>query len=56
MVLDIPWPPTANVPKATDILHRIGEEIAAEDEWAPLLLDPPSVMSIEKPPEAPSGA
>jgi small-conductance mechanosensitive channel len=48
VVLDIPLAADANVPKAAEILRRIGEEIAGEEEWAPLLLDAPSVMGIEK--------
>lgn len=48
VVLDIPLAADANVPMAADILRRIGDQIATEEEWAPLLLDPPSVMGIEK--------
>jgi small conductance mechanosensitive channel len=48
VVLDIPLAADANVPKAAEILRRIGEEIVVEEEWAPLLLDAPSVMGIEK--------
>ena len=48
VVLDIPLAADANVPRAADILRTIGEEIAHEEEWAPLLLDAPSVMGIEK--------
>jgi small-conductance mechanosensitive channel len=48
VVLDIPLAADANVPKAADILRRIGDEIAADEEWEPLLLDAPSVMGIEK--------
>jgi small conductance mechanosensitive channel len=47
-VLDIPLATDADVPEATAILSRISEEIWAEEEWAPLLLDPPNVMGIEK--------
>ena len=47
-VLDIPLATDADVAKATEILQVIGEEIWAEDEWAALLLDAPSVMGVEK--------
>jgi small-conductance mechanosensitive channel len=47
-VLDIPLAVDSDIPKATDILHRIGEEIMEDEAWSPLLLDPPSVMGIER--------
>ena len=48
VVLDVPLAADASVPRAAELLRRIGEEIVAEEEWAPLLLDAPSVMGIEK--------
>jgi moderate conductance mechanosensitive channel len=47
-VLDIPLAVDSDVPKATEILHRIGEEVMEDEEWSKLLLDPPSVMGIER--------
>ncbi len=47
-VLDIPLATDADVPRATNILRDIGEEIWAEEVWAALLLDPPNVMGLEK--------
>jgi small conductance mechanosensitive channel len=47
-VLDIPLAVDSDVPKATEILHQIGEEIMEDEEWSKLLLDPPSVMGIER--------
>jgi small conductance mechanosensitive channel len=47
-VLDIPLAVDSDIPKATEILHQIGDEIMEDEAWAPLLLDPPSVMGIER--------
>jgi small conductance mechanosensitive channel len=47
-VLDIPLATDADIARATDILHRIAEEIVEDDEWAPLLLDQPTVMGIQR--------
>ncbi len=47
-VLDIPLAVDTDVPKATEILRRIGDEIMADETWCRLLLDPPSVMGIER--------
>jgi moderate conductance mechanosensitive channel len=48
VVLDIPLAVDADIPKATEILHRISDEISTDEDWAPLLLDSPSVMGIQK--------
>jgi len=47
VVLDIPLAGDADVARATDLLRRIGEGIASDPAWSPLLLDAPSVMGIE---------
>jgi small conductance mechanosensitive channel len=47
-VLDIPLAVDTDVPRATAILRRIGEEVMEDEAWAKLLLDPPSVMGIER--------
>jgi small conductance mechanosensitive channel len=46
-VLDIPLALDADVPGATDILRQISEDIWADDQWSPLLLDAPTVMGIQ---------
>lgn len=48
VVLDIPLALDADIPAATAILHGISDEISADENWAPLLLDSPSVMGIQK--------
>jgi small-conductance mechanosensitive channel len=47
-VLDIPIAVDADVTRATEILREIGDEIASDPDWAPLILDAPSVMGIQK--------
>ncbi len=47
-VLDIPLAVDADVALATNVLHQVGETIAADPEWAPLLLDDPTVMGLQK--------
>lgn len=46
-VLDIPLATDADVPQATDILREISQQIWADGDWSPLLLDAPNVMGIE---------
>lgn len=48
VVIDIPLALDTDVGTASRILREIGEEIAEDEEWASLILDPPSVMGIEK--------
>ena len=48
VVIDIPLALDADVGTASRILREIGDEIAEDEEWASLILDPPSVMGIEK--------
>jgi small conductance mechanosensitive channel len=48
VVLDIPLAADTDVPKATDVLRRVGEELTEDEAWSGLLLDPPSVMGIER--------
>jgi moderate conductance mechanosensitive channel len=47
VVLDVPLRADADVPAATEILHRIAEELAEDETWSALLLDRPSVMGVE---------
>jgi small conductance mechanosensitive channel len=46
-VVDIPVPASADVNVVTDTLRRVGDEVYADPELHPLLLDPPTVMGIE---------
>lgn len=46
-VLDIPLSVDADVTRATEILRQIADDIVNDEEWAPLILDPPSVMGIQ---------
>ena len=48
VVLDIPLAVDTDVPRATETLRRISEEIMEDETWSRLLLDPPSVMGIER--------
>jgi moderate conductance mechanosensitive channel len=48
VVLDIPLAVDGDVPKATEVLRRIGHEIVEDEAWSKLLLDTPSVMGIER--------
>ena len=48
VVLDIPLAVDSDVPKATEVLRRIGDEVMEDEAWSKLLLDPPSVMGIER--------
>jgi len=47
VVIDIPLTSDADVASASKVLHDIGEEIARDERWAPMLLDEPSVMGVE---------
>ena len=47
-LIDIPVAIETDIPEATEILRRIGDEMWAEKQWSRLLLDPPSVMGIER--------
>jgi small conductance mechanosensitive channel len=47
-VLDIPLATDADIAAATEVLHRIAEEIATDEVWSPMLLDEPTVMGIQR--------
>lgn len=47
-VLDIPLATDADIAAATEVLHHIAEEIAADELWSPMLLDEPTVMGIQR--------
>jgi small-conductance mechanosensitive channel len=48
VVIDIPLALDADVGTASSILRDIGEELTEDEEWSALILDPPSVMGVEK--------
>ena len=48
VVLDIPLAVDTDVPRATEILRTISEQVMDDETWSRLLLDPPSVMGIER--------
>ena len=47
-VIDVPVPATVDVSHVTDVLRRVGDEAYADDNLRRMLLDPPSVMGVEK--------
>ncbi len=47
VVLDVPLPPTVDLPRVTDTLQRVGAQAYDDEELRPLLLDAPSVMGLE---------
>jgi small conductance mechanosensitive channel len=47
-VIDVPVPSAIDVSQVTDILRRVGDNAYADDELRKMLLDPPSVMGVEK--------
>jgi small conductance mechanosensitive channel len=47
-VIDVPVPAAVEVSRVTDILRRVGDEAYADEELRKMLLDPPTVMGVEK--------
>ncbi len=47
-VIDVPVPSTVDVSHVTDILRRVGEEAYGDDRLRKMMLDPPTVMGVEK--------
>jgi small conductance mechanosensitive channel len=47
-VLDVPVPSAVDVSHVTDILKRIGEEAYNDDRLRKMMLDPPTVMGVER--------
>ena len=47
-VIDVPVPAAIDLSHVTDILRRVGEDAYGDDRLRKLLLDPPSVMGVEK--------
>jgi moderate conductance mechanosensitive channel len=46
-VVDVPLPVGVDVPRANDLLRKVGEEAFGDDTLRPLLLDAPTVMGVE---------
>jgi small conductance mechanosensitive channel len=47
-VLDVPVPSSVDVSHVTDILRRVGEDAYGDDRLRKLMLDPPTVMGVER--------
>jgi small-conductance mechanosensitive channel len=47
-VIDVPVPSTADVNKVREILQRVGTEAHEDESLGELLLDPPSVLGVER--------
>jgi small-conductance mechanosensitive channel len=47
-VLDVPVPSSVDVSHVTDILRRVGQDAYDDDKLRKLMLDPPTVMGVER--------
>ena len=47
-VVDVPFPLTVDISRATEILRKVGHEVFADEELHPQLLGPPVVMGVER--------
>ncbi len=47
-VIDVPVPAAVDVNRVTEILRRVGEEAYSDDRLRKMMLDPPTVMGVEK--------
>ena len=47
-VIDVPAPSTVDVSQVTEILRRVGQEAYADERLCKMMLDPPTVMGVEK--------
>ena len=47
-VLDVPVPSSVDVSHVTDILRRVGQDAHGDDRLGQLMLDPPTVMGVER--------
>lgn len=47
-VIDVPVPASVDVSQVTDILRQVGDAAYGDDELRKVLLDPPTVMGVEK--------
>ena len=47
-VIDVPVPAAVEVSRVTEVLKRVGEEAWDDDRLRKMMLDPPSVMGVER--------
>jgi moderate conductance mechanosensitive channel len=47
-VIDVPVPATVDVSHVTDVLRQVGDDAYSDDDLRRMMLDPPSVMGVEK--------
>jgi small conductance mechanosensitive channel len=47
-VIDVPVPAAVDVNRVTEILRRVGEQAYSDDRLRKMMLDPPTVMGVEK--------
>jgi small conductance mechanosensitive channel len=47
-VIDVPVPATVDVSRVTQILRQVGEDAYADEDLRKMMLDPPTVMGVEK--------
>ena len=47
-VIDVPVPSSVDVSHVTEILRRVGEDAYNDDRLRKMMLDPPTVMGVEK--------
>jgi small-conductance mechanosensitive channel len=47
-VIDVPVPASVDVSRVTEILKRVGQEAYADDWLRKMMLDPPTVMGVER--------
>ena len=47
-VIDVPAPSTVDVSRVTEILRRVGQEAYDDEHLRKLMLDPPTVMGVER--------
>jgi small-conductance mechanosensitive channel len=47
-VIDVPVPSAVDVNRVTEMLRRVGEEAYSDDRLRKMMLDPPTVMGVEK--------
>jgi small-conductance mechanosensitive channel len=48
VVLDVPVPSSVDVSQVTEILRQVGDETYRDDKLRRLMLDPPTVMGVER--------
>ncbi len=47
-VIDVPVPAAIEVSRVTDVLRRVGQEVWEDDRLRKMMLDPPTVMGVER--------